>query len=84
MIEKDRSISFNSIVSKFFIFIVTLALVVPFSLTESIVTFAQGEKSDMEIAIAETEKYHQAATLANTSNAGEDVTDQIIRIYRRN
>lgn len=31
----------------------------------------------MKYAIAETEKYHQDATLANISNAGDDVTDQI-------
>lgn len=34
----------------------------------------------MEIAIVETEKYHQTAMLVFTSNAGDDVTDQIIRI----
>ncbi|MED1784281.1 hypothetical protein P4V43_20880 [Brevibacillus fortis] len=84
MNDKDIGISFNSLVSKFFFLIVTLAIVVPFLLTEPMEVFAQSEKSDLEIAIAETEKYHQTATLANTSNAGHDVTDQIVRIYRRN
>ncbi|NQF13307.1 hypothetical protein HPY31_05160 [Brevibacillus sp. HB1.3] len=39
-----------------------------------------GQKSVMEIAIAESDKYFRTATISNTNIVGEDVTDQIIRM----
>ncbi|NRS49420.1 hypothetical protein [Brevibacillus sp. HB2.2] len=39
-----------------------------------------GQKSVMEIAIAESDKYFRTATISNTNIVGEDVTDQIIRL----
>jgi hypothetical protein len=39
-----------------------------------------GQKTVMEVAIAESNKYYRTATISNTSVVGEDVTDQIIRM----
>ncbi|MGG1223782.1 hypothetical protein [Brevibacillus formosus] len=39
-----------------------------------------GQKTVMEVAIAESDKYYRTATISNTSVVGEDVTDQIIRM----
>lgn len=43
-----------------------------------------GEKTNMEIAIAESEKYDKTATITDATKIGEEVIDQVIRMIQGN